>query len=407
MAMMPAHEGLPALGAARAGEGWRAALAIFRKDLVEVFRDRRTFIAAVLLPAIFMPVVVVVMPVLARRQQAVLVERPARIAVEGGDTAGLVALGFDERVFSLVSTPDALAALLAGSLDAVLVDEGLASGGPRVVAVLFDDTRPASQAAVQKVTQVAARLALRDLEAAARNRGMDPAQMIRVVVEPRNVASPRRMGGALLGTALPFFLAVWLLLGGQYAALDVGVGERERGSLDALLVAPPSRWAIVAGKFLAVLAPATLALAVMLLTGMAAAKMGARWLSNQPIEVAISPGAAVWLLVVGLALGGLLSAVQLGVSLAARTLREAQQGFTGLYLLVALPVMLVPFLGDWASQSWVWLVPVLNAALAFRAILVETVVPAGVLWTAGSLGVLSLAAVAWGVQIVERQSRLK
>jgi sodium transport system permease protein len=407
MAMMPAHEGLPALGAARAGAGWRAALAIFRKDLVEVFRDRRTFIAAVLLPAIFMPVVVVVMPVLARRQQAVLVERPARIAVEGGDTAGLAALGFDERVFSLVSTPDARAALLAGSLDAVLVDEGLASGGPRVVAVLFDDTRPASQAAVQKVTQVAARLALRDLEAAARNRGMDPAQMIRVVVEPRNVASPRRMGGALLGTALPFFLAVWLLLGGQYAALDVGVGERERGSLEALLVAPPSRWAIVAGKFLAVLAPATLALAVMLLTGMAAAKMGARWLSNQPIEVAISPGAAVWLLVVGLALGGLLSAVQLGVSLAARTLREAQQGFTGLYLLVALPVMLVPFLGDWASQSWVWLVPVLNAALAFRAILVETVVPAGVLWTAGSLGVLSLAAVAWGVQIVERQSRLK
>jgi len=405
--MMPAHEGLPALGAARAGAGWRAALAIFRKDLVEVFRDRRTFIAAVLLPAIFMPVVVVVMPVLARRQQAALVERPAHIAVEGGDTAGLVALGFDERVFSLVSTPDARAALLAGSLDAVLVDEGPASGGPRVVAVLFDDTRPASQAAVQKVTQVAARLALRDLEVAARNRGIDLARMIRVVVEPRNVASPRRMGGALLGTALPFFLAVWLLLGGQYAALDVGVGERERGSLEALLVAPPSRWAIVAGKFLAVLAPATLALAVMLLTGMAAAKMGARWLSNQPIEVAISPGAAVWLLVVGLALGGLLSAVQLGVSLAARTLREAQQGFTGLYLLVALPVMLVPFLGDWASHSWVWLVPVLNAVLAFRAILVETVVPSGVLWTVGSLGVLSLAGVAWGVQIVERQSRLK
>jgi len=51
------------------------ALAIFRKELVEVFRDRRTLIAAVLLPAVVMPVVVLVMPVLARRQQAVLAER--------------------------------------------------------------------------------------------------------------------------------------------------------------------------------------------------------------------------------------------------------------------------------------------------------------------------------------------
>jgi sodium transport system permease protein len=385
----------------------RVALAVFRKELLEVARDRRTLVAAVLLPAILMPVAVLVMPVLARRQQAFVADRPARIAVVGGDATGLAARGFDDRVFSLVSTPNPRAALLAGTVDAVLVDEGPSQGGPRVVAVLYDETRPASAAAAQKSTQVAARLVLQDLETAARERGLDPMGLIRVVVEPRNVATPRRMGGALLGTALPFFLAVWLLLGGQYAALDVGVGERERGSLEALLVAPQSRWAIVGGKLLSVLAPAVLALVTMLASGTAAARLGARWLASAPVEVALGPPAVGWLLVVGLALAALLSATQLGVSLAARTLREAQQGFTGLYLLVAIPVMLVPFLGDLAGRPWVWVVPVLNAALAFQAILAEAARPDRLLATAASLAVLAILATAWGVRTLERAALSK
>ena len=383
------------------------AVAVFRKELLEVVRDRRTLVAAILLPALLMPVVVLVMPVLARRQQAFLDERPARIAVEGGDATGLAARGFDDRVFSLVSTPNARAALLTGSVDAVLVDEGQEGRGPRVVVVLFDETRPASQAAARKVARVAASLVLQDLEAAARGQGLDPMGLIRLVIEPRNVATPRRMGGALLGTALPFFLAIWILLGGQYAALDVGVGERERGSLEALLVAPPSRWAIATGKFLSVLAPAALALVVMLGAGAAAARVGAGWLVSQPVEVAISPAALGWLLLVGLSLAGLLSAIQLGVSLAATTLREAQQGFTGLYLLVAIPVMLVPFLGEAGDRPWIWAVPVLNAALAFRAILAETASPPALLGTAASLSLLTTAAVAWSVRTLHRAGSSK
>lgn len=383
------------------------ALTIFRKELLEVVRDRRTLAAAVLLPAILMPVAVLVMPVLARRQQAAVADRPARVAVVGGDTTGLAARGFDDRVFSLVSVPDPRAALLAGTVDAVLVDEGPAQGGPRIVAVLYDETRPRSAAAAQKAAQVAARLVLQDLETAARERGLDPMGLIRMVVEPRNVATPRRMGGALLGTALPFFLAVWLLLGGQYAALDAGVGERERGSLEALLVAPQSRWAIVCGKLLSVLAPAVLALVTMLASGTAAARLGARWLASEPVEVAIGLPAIGWLLFIGLALAGLLSAAQLGVSLAARTLREAQQGFTGLYLLVAIPVMLMPFLGDLGDWPGVWAVPVLNAALAFQAIFAEAALPARLLATAGSLALLAVLAMAWGVRTLERAAPAK
>ncbi len=368
-------------------------------------RDRRTLIAAVLLPAVLMPLVMLAMPVLARHQEALLRDRPARIAVQGGDAAGLVALGFEERAFALVSTPDVRAALLRGEIDAVLVDRDPADARPRTVTVLFDESRPASVSAVEKATRITARLALLDLQAAARRRGIDPAQMIPIVLQVENIAPPQRMGGALLGTALPFFLAVWLLLGGQYAALDVGVGERERGSLEALLVTPPPRSAIIGGKFLAVLAPAVLALVVMVVAGVASVRLGAPLLSDRPIVVSLTIPAAAGLLIVGIALAGLLSAVQLSVSLVAKTLREAQQAFTGLYLAVALPVMFVPFLGDWASRPWASLVPVLNASLAFRGILRGNPPPAALSTTIASLFALTIAALVWGVHILEGQRR--
>jgi sodium transport system permease protein len=393
------------LNRSRPGRWWRAALAVFRKEMAETFRDRRTLIAAVVLPALTMPIVVLAMPVLAQRQQATLRDRPARVAVEGEDASGLATFGFDAGALSLVSVPQPRTALLRGEIEAVLVDEGAPPGRSHTVTVLYDETRPASSAAVQKIAQVAARLALRDLEAAARARGADPASLVSVGITPQNIAPPERTGGALLATAVPFFLAVWLLLGGQYAAIDIGVGERERGSLEALLATPPSRTALAGGKFLAVLFPSLLAVAVMLAAGVITLALGARLLTSSPVVVSLPIGAVVPLLLVGVALGGLLSAAQLTISLGAGTLREAQQAFAGLYLVVALPLMLVPLLGDWVSRPWAALVPVLNAAVAFRAILAAEISPAALLATLGSLVVLTVPVFLWGARLLEGQGR--
>ncbi|MDR7482780.1 MAG: ABC transporter permease subunit [Armatimonadota bacterium] len=375
------------------------------KELAETRRDRRTVIAAVLLPALLMPIAVLVIPVLARHQQAALERRPARVAVLGGGAGGLVAAGFDQGLLRLVSVQDPAGALLRGDLDAVLIDQGRGDRGPRRVVILYDESRPASRAALDRITALAARRALRDLEAAARARGIDPAALLTVNLEPSNVAPPRRLGATLLATALPFFLAVWLLLGGQYAALDVGVGERERGSLETLLAAPPARSSIVAGKFVAVLVPAVLALMIMLASGVASARLGAGLLSAQPVEVHLPLPTAGLLLLVGMALGGLLSALQLLASLGARTLREAQQAFTALYLLVAVPVALEPFLGEWTGARWVSLVPVLNAVLAVRRVLLGEAQAGEVVLTVGSLALLTIPVLAAGVRLLESARR--
>ncbi len=108
---------------------------------------------------------------------------------------------------------------------------------------------------------------------------------------------------------------------------------------------------------------------------------------------------------VGAALGGFLSAAQLALSLGASTLREAQQAFAGLYLVVALPLMLLPFLGDQAGQPWVALVPVLNAAMAFGAILRGEIAPGVLVATLLSLVVLTVPVFLWGARLLEGQGR--
>lgn len=396
--------GLP--GGFRGARWWcRAAAAVLRKEMSETVRDRRTLIAALVLPALTMPLVVLAIPYLAQRQEETLRQQPARIGLEGGDAGGLAALGAREGALRLVVSPDPRAALARGEIDALLVDRGRPLRGPRVIAVLYDGTRPASRAALQKVGQIAARMALRDLQSAARLRGADPDQVITVAIEARNVAPPHKMGGALLAVALPFFLVVWLLLGGQYAALDVGVGERERGSLEAILASPAPRSAVVAGKFLAVLAPALLALGAMLVTAAAAVAVGGRLLVAGPRTSALPVQAILPLVLVGAALGGLLSASQIAVSLAATTLREAQQAFAGLYLLVAFPVMMLPFLEGVVLRPWMAFVPVLNAALAVRSILLAEASPLQIAATVASLLALILPVLLLGVRLLEGHGR--
>lgn len=359
--------GAPALPSPRPGRWRRAALAVFRKEMTETLRDRRLLAAAVLLPALTIPLVVLVMPTLLQRQQQALREQPVRVAALGEEALRLAEVGKAQGAFRVLSSADPEGALLRGELDAVLTSEALPARAQRVV-VRFDGSRPASAAAANRAADLAARLSLRHLAALAAERGPEPSVWI-PVVEPRNVASPERMGGALLATALPLFLAVWILLGGQYAALDAGVGERERGSLEPLLATPPARSALVAGKFLAVLAPSVLALVVMLITTVLSLAFGVPLLMAESARVVLPAGVALVLMGVGVALAGLLSAVQLAISLGARTLREAQQAFAGLYVIVAVPTLMAPAAGDFLEGPWVSLVPVVNAAWAIQRLL--------------------------------------
>src|SRR5690606_4819955 len=89
-------------------------------------------------------------------------------------------------------------------------------------------------------------------------------------VHAESIATPRQVGGYMLGRFLPMLLILMTVLGAFYPAIDLAAGEKERGTLEALLTAPVPADRIVVGKFIAAavlaLTAATLNLGSMLLT---------------------------------------------------------------------------------------------------------------------------------------------
>src|SRR4029077_6094697 len=96
-------------------------------------------------------------------------------------------------------------------------------------------------------------------------------------VEETNVAPPEKVSGVVLGGLVPYFVIILSLTGTMYPAMDLTVGEKERGTIETILCSPISRTSLVLGKFLMVLtaslSTAALAIASMGLTLAAASQM--------------------------------------------------------------------------------------------------------------------------------------
>lgn len=388
----------------------RAVIAVFAKEMVETLRDRRTLIVALLLPVLMMPVVTLGVPYLAQRQQQQRQAAASRVAVVGiAGARDLIALGRERGLIAVVETDRPRDALRRGEADAILEIPAdfvarVAAGTAEVV-VTYDEGEARSMIARQRIQELIAVYSVGIAEARLRARGVSSRDLAPVRLTERNTADERRRGGVLLAGLLPFFIAIWAVLGGQHAALDLGAGEKERRTLETLLVSPPSRWALAGGKFLAVLAASLAAVLMVIATALASLRLGARWglADLARTSITIAPPAALWLCAIAGVLAAFLSALQLALSLVARSVREAQQFFTPVYLVITLPAMAAPFLDGWERSGWTYLAPALNAVFAIRGLLLLNVHPGSLLATLGSTTAYAALALWWAVRALQRE----
>ena len=385
-------------------------LAIFGKEMLETRRDRRTIIVALLLPVVMMPVVTLGIPYLSQRQQRERASTPALVAVVNRRAAAsFVSMGVRKKLIRVTEVKDPRQALREGRVDAVLeipTDfQARIARGAVTVTILYDESEVASVLARQRLAELVGSYSGLITEGRLQARGLSRRDLTPIEIMARNVADERRLGGVLLAGLLPFFISVWAVLGGQHAALDLGAGEKERRTLEAVLVAPPTRWQLSAGKFLAVTAASLAAVMMVIITTLVTLRLGASWelAELQRTAVAISMGPAALLVVVAALLVAFLSAVQLALSFYARGVREAQQYFTPVYLLLSLPAMAAPFLEGWEDAWTTYLVPGLNAVFVFRELLLGDLAWAALALTVISTAIYTALALAAAVWLLSRE----
>ncbi|GAA5189456.1 ABC transporter permease [Ferrimonas gelatinilytica] len=209
-------------------------------------------------------------------------------------------------------------------------------------------------------------------------------------------ADEREAIGERIGGLLPYLLLALCLIGAMMPALDVAAGEKERGTLETLLMAPVPRWQLVLAKF-AVIGCASMLVATLSLL------CGVIWLllAGQVFAVSFLVTAATTLgafdifliLLLILPIAFAMSAMLLALSVYARSYKEAQNYMSPVSFLIFLPAMVGMVPGMELKGGWLW-APIVNVTLAIKE-LIKGTIDYSLLWpvfTANALLALILLA---------------
>ena len=336
----------------------KRVLAVARKELLDTFRDRRTMLVTMLPALIAGPIILMLMFSLIASQIDKV--RELKLPTVGKERApALVAFLERQQVTLTIAPDDYEAKIRGGDVNVVLVvddkyESDVADGKAGTIRLIYDRSRDRARAAILEVESLlraynrqwgSQRLLLR---------GVAPTVGNPLNIESVDLATPQQSGAIML-----FFIAYYglfaAIMGGMAIALDVTAGERERMSLEPLLMTPAKAWELVTGKWLAVVA-FNAAVVIITLTGYYLTLRFAP-LPAVGVPFLFSARELAWFLVVLVPLIALLPAVMLFMGARSRTFKEAQASVSLVIFVVSI-IPVVQLVQQKKDPDWIAWVPV-------------------------------------------------
>jgi len=344
----------PAVGKALAQWG-----AVFIKEIKDAWRDRRTLRMVLLLSLVQGPLVLLLVSTLASEKENRIDKR--EIYAQGMQYAPGLQNFIERQAYTIKVPPaDAMDKLAAGQLeDAILVvpadfEQRLHAMEMPAVEIYANSSSRGSDTARDLVRKLLQSYAQERVALTLVLRGVAVASLQPLEVQERDMANANARAAQLTGAMIPLYVLIAVLTGAMGAAMDSTAGERERSSLEPLMMNPVSHWALALGKWGAV---ALLASLIALLTS----------LSFIPAQLLIRSDVLQALFRYGLAdalrfgliclpFAGAVAAVLMASSIRGKSIKEAQAG-NSLVLMVFMLLPLVSLLNDAAEPDWYYLVP--------------------------------------------------
>lgn len=400
---------------------------ICRKELRDTIRDRRTLISSIIMPMLLMPVLIVGMGKLVQFQAKQSEERTVAIAIvnetAAPEFAGIVRQTPKLEIKEL--SVEAETAVRERDLDAVLVlppnfRERLGAEETVELVVIQNSLNDRSAVALSRIAVATARFNEIIFQSRLSERAVPLSIRNGLTVTTEETATEQELGGFGLGFILPLFIVMWAVVGGQYTAVDVSAGEKERKTLEALLLTPVRRTEIVAGKFLAVATAALVSVVIALGSLYAVFVFGGGDLftstsstneatanpTASQFDFSLDPAAVLTMFGISILLVCLFSAVNLAVAIFAKSYKEAQSYIGPSYLVVILPVVLFNSIPGFVPTTGFFAIPVVNAVLLFKEVLVGTYNFAHILLTIGSLAITAAIAMYVASRIYQKEGVL-
>jgi sodium transport system permease protein len=351
---------------------------VFWKEVRENLRDRRTMFSTFVLGTLMGPVLFAGLIGLMISVTLERAEKPLKLPVAGGEHAPNLIAWLKTRGVEVEPAPaDAEAAIRKRDHDVVLRIPAEYAGQWRegraaTLELIVDRSQQKAEQTVSRAERLIAEYASMTVSQRLLVRGISPEVVQPVLIADVDQSTPQSRSGMLLAM-LPYLLILTVFAGGSYLATDATAGERERQSLEPLLINPVSRGQIMGGKLLATFAFAVVSLAISLLAFAAVGPL-------LPVEkigmvVKFGPTEIALLFLVVAPLGLIGAGLLTSVSAFAKGFREAQTYNTLLIILPAIPSMLMA-LNPVKPADWMYAVPLLSHQLLIeQTVRGESVVP--------------------------------
>jgi len=336
----------------------KAFLVVLGKELRDALRDRRTLMR-LLIPAVLMgPLMLSVISSLISSLEAQAEQR--EVTVVGIDNAPTLRNYIERQTYKIKTAPADFEELLRTSKqhDPVLVigkdfEKQLAAGEQPEVELVTDSANQRAHVGERAVNGLIDGFNRERGSLALMLRGVSPNQLKSVELNERDLASTQARASQITGM-IPMFIIMAVLYGALTAALDSTAGERERGSLEPLLMNPVQPFALVLGKWGAV-ALLGMAVAVLANLGYVPAQSLIR---NETLQAMFrfGPSEALHFLMLQLPLAAGLSALLMAVAIRSKTYKEAQAGSALVITFVSLAPM-ISMMNPGAEAFWYYAVP--------------------------------------------------
>lgn len=394
---------------------WARIQNIWFKELMGNFRDRKAMRQALIVPVTIGILYAIINPVLMnvfenRAEQSL--SKTLTVKAQGVDNADAGLMGVLQAAdIALEPYTGDLEALVrsADTPVAVIIPDNfaqtVANEEPATVRVL---TNPSGGDAVSTSTDIsrvmAAISAYNDLIVGQRlaARGLDKSLLVAVMPEQEVLTTPEQQGGFTSQFMLPILVAVVVVTGGMFVAIDVTAGEKERGTLESLLVTPASDTEIFLGKLLAVYSMTTLPLVLTFVAfGLATNLLPASVGGGNSIRVSV----LISSILVGLPLALAVNVILMILAVRTKTFKDAQSAMTPLSLGVMLPAMAAAFAPP--TSALLYIIPAYGTAAVVGHLATTGRIPvAGLIMSIIGCLILAAAGIALALRLFDRERLL-
>ncbi|WP_297518948.1 ABC transporter permease [uncultured Clostridium sp.] len=346
---------------------------VFKKEITDLFRDRKAFLSAVILPIFLLPVMMLILGSSAASNTNV-VKQGIRIAIVGEQNSSLENVLKQDSNIQIIKTDNPEQSLqneqiylylnVPQNFDANIKNKD----GSAKVNIYFDNTSQKSQIALAQIEGIINEYNEAEVGGRLKSLGVSESLLTPVSVNAIGVGIKSEKEAhalQLVAMLLPMFVLVYAAQGGAAAATDLAAGEKERGSLEPLLSTSASRASILMGKLMAITVMGILS-TLSGFIGLIVSMIVPNSLLMTEGGIVLQPEAIVIIAILAILITLSFSALQLAISVYAKSFKEAQ---TYLGFLTFAPMIIsygTMYMDASGMGAFLYNIPILNAVLVMK-----------------------------------------